>query len=111
MANIENQFQLNRINVIVEGTRKQMSFQEIEQLLIAKGKPTHYRIGNNRSPFAVDSSVENFAQKFTVTFYPDYSAKVFKLNIEHSGATFWEVPVMTKAMMFNLTSPKLCLSK
>ena len=108
MTNIENPFQLRIINVIVDGVRKQMSFQEIEQLLIQKGKPTHYRIGNNRSPFAVDCSVESFAQKFTVTFYRNYSQKAFKLNIEHSGATFWEVPVMTKAMLFNLTSPALC---
>lgn len=107
MTNIDNQFQLKQINVIVDGVRKQMSFQEIEQLLIAKGKPTFFNIGNNKSPFSIDSSVESFAQKFTVSFYPDYAQRVFKLNIEYNGATFWEVPVMTKAMLFNLTSPAL----
>jgi hypothetical protein len=108
MTNIENPFQLRIINVIVDGVRKSMSFQEIEQLLIQKGKPTFFNIGNNKSPFSIDSSVESFAQKFTVSFYPDYAHRAFKLNIEYNGATFWEVPVMTKAMMFNLTSPALC---
>jgi translation initiation factor RLI1 len=110
MAKIENHFSKKNINVVIDGIRKQMSFQEIENLVISKGKPTRYDIGGNKSPMSIDNSIERFAQKFTVTFFTDYEKRVFKLNIEHNGATFWNVPVLTKTDLFNLTSPTLCQS-
>ena len=110
MTKIANDFIKKNLNVVVDGKRMQMSFQEVEELVIAKGKPSRYNIGGNVSPMAIDNSIENFAQKFTTVFFPDYQSRVFKLNIEFSGATFWNVPVLTKQDLFNLTSPTLCHS-
>ena len=110
MTKIVNDFSKKNITVVVDGKREQMSFQEIENLVIAKGKPTRYNIGGNPSPMSIDNSIENFAQKFTTVFFTDYKDRVFKLNIEYNGATFWNVPVLTKTDLFNLTSPTLCHS-
>ncbi|MDI9256359.1 hypothetical protein [Flavobacterium sedimenticola] len=110
MTKITNDFSKKNLNVVVEGKRMQMSFQEVEELVKSKGKPTRYDIGGIASPMSIDNSIEKFAQKFTTVFFPDYKDRVFKINIEFNGATFWNVPVLTKQDLFNLTSPTLCHS-
>jgi hypothetical protein len=93
------------INIVLDGNRKKMSFQQIEDLLIEKGVPTKYRMGNKFGGLSGSHSVETFANHFTLLFYTNYSEQTFKLNIDFMGVTFWEVPSLTKQDLFLINNP------
>lgn len=109
MTNIAKNFEFKSIQlqVVIDGERKSMSFQEIEDLVISKGKPRRYDMANKVGFYSSDFSIESFAQRFVTMFYTDYKEMTFKVNIEWYGAAFFEVPSLTKQDVFLLTSPVL----
>ena len=98
---------MKKINVVIDGKREYLSFNKIANLAQSKGVPTFFNMGDKVGSFSMSRDINDFATKFTVLFYPDFITKTFKINIQHDGVWFWEVPTLTKKQLFNLTSPVL----
>lgn len=94
-----------KINVVIDGKRQYLSFSKIANLAQAKGVPTFFNMGDKVGSLSMSRDINDFATKFTLLFYPDFVTKTFKINIQHDGVYFWEVPTLTKKQLFNLTNP------
>lgn len=94
-----------KLTVVLDEKRQVLTFEQIDAIRKERLKYKRYNMGNKIGAFSACSDLENFAQNFCVTFYPDYEKRTFRVNIDHQGVTFWEAPTLEKNDLLLLTKP------